>query len=179
MEKLVFAAVGFAFIAACSPAAPPAQTPTRQDVEVSGRVEPPPVHALLGHRAALNLTSEQIGMLDSIGQWIHAENAPLQAEMQSRRGNRQNRTGGALSRDPEALSVIQQLIQNNRQAMRSVQEVLTPEQQAQVCTLFRSTETRPRRTPTPRARPRGRGADALDVEISRPTWEWCAAEDAS
>ncbi|CAN5778262.1 hypothetical protein BH23GEM3_BH23GEM3_04310 [soil metagenome] len=175
MEKLVLAAVGFVFIAACSPTAPPAEAPTRQELEVSGRVEPPPVHSLLGHRFALNLTSEQIGRLDSIGQWIHTENAPLQAEMQLR----QSRAGGPVPRNAQALTVVQQLIENNRQAMRSVQDVLMPEQQAQVCTLFRGTETRPRRTPARRAQTRGQGVDPLAMDPNRPVWDWCAVEDAS
>jgi predicted small lipoprotein YifL len=52
-------------LAACGRAAPPEPPPL---APAASRVQTPPVYALIGHRQALDLTSQQVTALDSVGQ---------------------------------------------------------------------------------------------------------------
>jgi hypothetical protein len=159
-------------VAACG-SAPPAAAPLPDGAPVAERVQPPPVHALLGFREELNLTSEQIAALDSIGQAVFAAGDTIRAEMLERhaqqRGRRDTRTTPAFIESLAALS------EHSRQAQEAVQELLTDEQEARVCQLFEGDHRRA--APAPRARQNRNGRAVPVPRASARVWSWCTPAD--
>jgi hypothetical protein len=148
----------------------PAQLP--EDAPVAERVSPPPVHALLGHRAELNLTSEQIAALDSIGQAVFAVGDSIRAQLVERHAQQRGR------RDPRAtpafLESVAALSEHNRQAQEAVQDVLTDEQEARVCELF----ARDRRRASPPRQRADRNGRAAQIPVTPgAVWSWCRPAD--
>jgi hypothetical protein len=168
---------GCALVAACGTLPPPASSASGPLLDM--RLDPPPVHALIGQRAQLQLTSEQIESLDEIGQQIHAENHPLLMQVEELKQN-----GGAAIAQQELLTVAGRIYINNSRAMERVRGVLTDDQHTEVCALYAGTKTT------------ARGLRSLNVQdhsmrmVERPTthihvgsqpsngpvWNWCAED---
>lgn len=168
---------GCALVAACGTLPPPASSASGPALDM--RLDPPPVHALIGQRSHLNLTSEQIEELDEVGQRIHAANHPLLMQVE---GLKQG-GGDPLARQ-ELLQVAGRIHVNNLQAMERVRGVLTDEQHAEVCSLFAGSRTTVRglrsvSTADPSLRMVDRPTTYLQVgsqPTSGPVWSWCEEE---
>lgn len=175
MRKLTVI-LGCTLLAACGPAAPRAAEAPAPAAE---RLEAPPVHALIGHRAELGLGSAQIEALDSIGQWVFAQNEPLLARLRTLRGTPGERPRAQPPRsNTEVRDLYEQLRQNNRRAAEGVRALLTPEQQARTCELFQRGRGGGRGSPAQRPPPREPArADAARLPDGRAAvWPWCAPE---
>jgi hypothetical protein len=77
-------------------AGPATEPASRPGTALMGPIDPPPVYALIGHRARLNLTSEQVATLDSIGQSVHQDNSPLIRRLREMRGDFRGRPASDL-----------------------------------------------------------------------------------
>jgi hypothetical protein len=140
-------------------------------------VEPPPIYAIIGARADLALTSEQVAALDSIAIDIQAVNRPLIADLET--VSPQSRSG-ARRITPEGEPILEQIRSNSRQASEGVHDLLTEAQREKVCELFN-------RRSQPRSAGRGRGpappprqapADSTapgPFGMMGSRWYWCAA----
>ena len=139
-------------------------------------LQAPPIYALLGQREKLELTSAQVTALDSVGVWVDTANASLTMQLREMRGEIRPRP--AVAGEPQTTGEVQPIVEriraNNRQAMEGVKAVLTPEQQAKTCELFRNPRSDARDARAARANQRrpGMARDSLMVGRSR-TWEWC------
>jgi hypothetical protein len=182
MKRFAVLAVLLVSAAACGGApAEPASAPAAG--MPFGSLEAPPVHSLIGHRQALELTSEQITVLDSIGQHVNAANRPLMQQMGELRAQfrgrtgRDMRTGEVVPGGEEGRSLLEQIRQNNRDAVEGVREVLTPAQQQRACALYRDADQRRQRAAAARAQQPGGAARARGA-TERPAvatvWPWCA-----
>ena len=118
--------------------------------------EPParPLDVLLQQRAALNLTSDQIGQVDRIQERLAADNEPLVSQMMSLRTQWQQARRAARNGRPPDISRIEQIrstaedlrgrIQaNNRTAMQSVNRLLTLAQRRQLRTIVEKRREQP------------------------------------
>jgi hypothetical protein len=177
-------------VAACGPAPQPAVAPG--GAEGAGAIspaalEPPPVHALIGHRQTLGLNSEQVTALDSIGQHLHSENQPHMrrvSEMRERfrgRAGRDPRGGESLPGWEEGRVAMEQIRQNNREAAEGVRQLLDEDQRARTCDLFRDADRRRQRVGQPgagasRQAPRRTGATAPAAQ--ERIWPWCGEQAA-
>lgn len=143
-------------------------------------LEPPPVYSLLGYRTQLELTSEQIVSLDSIATAVRAENTTLIQQLRERTTPRRG-PAGVLQVDSLNRPLLEQIRDNNREASEAVGEVLTPEQEAEVCRLNEQErvqreerEDRQRRSNQDGRMGRGRGAMADDqIVVGFLRWPWC------
>lgn len=127
--KIRHLALGAAFLfAACGAPPPSASAP---EAELALQLDPPPIHALIGHRAQLDLSSEQIEHLDLLGQEIHTENHPLLMEISGVDFHRSN-----IVVRQEVMTLAGQVHLNNHRAMERVRSALTENQQSEVCALF-------------------------------------------
>lgn len=161
--------VGVLMLAACG--APPPVPPTAAEPAVAP-LQPPPVFALIGQRETLELTSEQISALDSIGRWNSSANETV---------TRDPRVRDMRPGDPAVDSVTRVIRQNNLQAARGVETLLSDEQRRQVCEMFqpegrrdgraapRGAQGRPRTGAQGRA---GRPGMMEDRQLS--VWPWCS-----
>ena len=170
---------GLALLVGCTPS-PAADVPAPMGGDA---LSAPPVHALLGHRARLELSSAQVEALDSIGRVLHEQNAEPTRQLRemtrtpttqqrppdrTRRGDprypdrRQPAPAARRGVDREAVEELRETVrENNRSAIAGVAETLTPEQRAEVCRIFE------------------RQADRNDRRHARPVvWPWCAPESA-
>jgi hypothetical protein len=177
MKRSAVLALLLVSAAACGGApAEPASAPPPAAMPF-GSLEAPPVHSLIGHRQALELTSAQITVLDSIGQHVNAANRPLMQQMGELRAQFRGRTGEAVPGGEEGRSLLEQIRQNNREAVEGVREVLTPAQQQRACALYRDADQRRQRaaagrTQQPTGAARARGAPERPAVAT--VWPWCA-----
>ncbi len=155
-------------LAACG--SPPPAPPTAAEPAVAP-LDPPPVFALIGARERLQLTSEQISALDSIGRWNSSANEGVIRDSRVR----EMRPG-----DPAVDSVARIVRQNNLQAGRGVETLLSDEQRRQVCEMFRPERGRDGRAAPrgaqdrPRAGAQGRaGRQGMMDDRSLSVWPWC------
>jgi hypothetical protein len=174
--------------AACAPAIPSRSAPPPASIEPTHDL--PPVAALLGHRARLELTSTQVVALDSIAEALHARNDAVRHRLRAVIGTR---AGGGSGRPPandeewlRARPHLRDISENNREAMDAVAALLDERQRQAAC------EIQGRSTGAPTAgadRPpagsamRGRHAETapravpwevmLGYRVGR--WSWCAA----
>jgi hypothetical protein len=142
-------------------------------------LEPPPVYALLGYRADLDLTSEQVAALDSIAESAREESAPLLRELEERTGGGQRR---AMTRiDPEDEPLVAEIRESQLRVSESVANVLTEEQRGIVCRLYE--RTRPTMGERGRPSPPSDSADSASVRAggALAIWHWCrpAVEEES
>lgn len=158
-------------LVACSPSGPAGPQPATPApiAATTERVQPPPVHALLGHREELELTSEQVVAIDSIGQWLFSSGDEMRARLREAQSSRPQRGDPQVT--AEALSMLTSLQERNREAIAAVQELLTDEQETKVCELFREDRSRSatRAAPARSRRPAGYTPGPLP-----PVWSWCA-----
>jgi hypothetical protein len=182
MKRTASAGALVLLAAACGPGPSPTTAPM---MAAPGTLESPPVYALLGDRQALDLESEQISALDSIGGWLSAENAPRTRRLQELRGGYRARGGApAIPASEEARELVEQIRQTNRRAAEGVHQVLTPEQRARTCELFQDTDQHRVRRETVRQRDArggqqpGRARRQAERPTVAPVWFWCA-EDAA
>jgi hypothetical protein len=126
--RMLTIGVGCALVAACGAPPPSASAPS---AGVDMRLDPPPVHALLGQRSHLKLTSEQITALDSVGQDIHAQNHPLLMKLSDL-----DRSGSNLQAQQQMLHLAGRVHLNNHRAMERVRGILTSEQREAACNLY-------------------------------------------
>lgn len=178
MKRLVWL-LGAVGVAGC--AAGPAQPPVPLVPE--NWVGPPRVYSLFGERERLGLTSEQVAVLDSVGQALQEENAPIAARVNELRGD----ASGRIRTDPQTTAqvrpLLEQLRDNNRRAHERVQAVLTDEQERKVCETFgRSRRERGREgggMDPGRRRPGGMRPDSTMMSGRATGWLWCAPKPAA
>jgi hypothetical protein len=168
-------ALGFGclLVAACGAPPPPAASAPGAGLDL--QLEPPPVHALIGHRQQLQLSSEQIDKLDAIGQDVHAENHPLLTQLNSMEPNSGNPVF-----QREVLTLASRIHVNNVQAVERVRNLLTDEQRERACGLFngRGTVRGLRTVESSDVASRGmhRTSSIVGVGAQRSTgavWSWC------
>jgi hypothetical protein len=156
-----------AFLSACGGApAPPGPQP---GPVMFVRTELP-VHALVGQRQTLGLSSAQVTALDSIGHELDRRNAPLLQSL-PRLGERSGR-----DRTPPDTATFARLRENRAEAAEAVRQVLTEEQRVRVCEIFGARSRDVRAAQVRRAqetRPRGTAAAAAGM-APRHVWPWCA-----
>lgn len=168
MRKIAFASL--LMIAACGPA----QTTYPAGSVNPLALEPPPIYSLLGYRDRLELTSRQVEALDSIAQDVKRRNDPLVDSLRMVADARSGRARGIIPITDETRPVLERVRDQNRAAVAAVQEVLSEEQQTEVCQLFEQTRQDRARTARERDRPRQRVA-AADTSLFLPIrgWTWC------
>jgi hypothetical protein len=143
-------------------------------------LDTPPVYSLLGYRETLELTSEQITRIDSIGSWIDSANRGLRpgpAEAQRRQGSGGffGGQGRGPAATPEAQAAMDSLRANNRAAVQALEQVLTEEQRARVCELNRPDRQPPAGRRGAASAPDRRGQGGMTVPMGgRYVWPWCA-----
>ena len=136
---------GWLFLAVLVSIGHPPPAWAQNDLPADQERQSSPLELLLEHRAALALTTDQIGQLDQIREQLASTNEPLVAQMMSLRSQWQQerrtakkRGGGAdqqarierIRADAEQLrSRIQE---NNRSAMQNVNRLLKPAQRKQL-----------------------------------------------
>ncbi|HSU13741.1 hypothetical protein [Longimicrobium sp.] len=127
-----------AFAGGCKhQAAPPAEvspSPATGESREQREALPPPILALIGERARLSLTSEQVVALDSIQQRWSAENARLTQTgmvMSTSVLGTTFKRGTVAPSGPEARA-------NHFRAAKAVEAVLTEQQRRAVCDLHRT-----------------------------------------
>jgi hypothetical protein len=165
--------LGCALVAACGTLPPPASSSPAPSLDM--HLDPPPVHALLGQRGQLGLTSEQIERLDEIGQQIHADNHPLLMQVE------ELKEGGGVMVQQELLQVAGRIHINNHRAMERVRGVLTEEQHGAVCSMFAGARTTARgvrtvHSPDHSLRTVDRPSTYLHVgarPVNGSVWSWC------
>lgn len=140
----------------------------------AGRLIAPPVHALLGYRDRLELTSPQVAALDSIGEWLREANGPVLAQVDyaDDAGDERRRATGAPPRRADEGTLAQLMLagENNAAAVSGVQALLSDEQERKVCELF-TREEETRRGVLGRRVTR----DGSPAGAPRPSpWSWCA-----
>ena len=129
---------------------------------------PPPIRApsmfaLLGERERLQLTSQQIEALDSIGRWLARETQDLREDFDP-----QARPDSAvLAARSESMTAL------HVRAIQGVRELLTEEQRERVCDLQeeRASEAREGRERQARPTVLRRGATGSFSGVGR--WTWC------
>jgi hypothetical protein len=169
-------------LGACGGPARPADTPEPAPGAVAiSALEAPPVHALIGHREALSLDSEQITALDSIGQHVHAENQARMRRLADHRGElrtgRDARPGEVVPATDTARVILESIQSLNREAKESVRELLTAEQRTRTCELFRDRDRHRMRSADAARRPPTRGAvERPGAVVRTPIWPWCAEQ---
>lgn len=175
--RIFVAAMLTVFFAGCG-AGPNAANAPRAVTPIA--LEPPPVYSLLGYRDEIGLTSAQVTALDSIAEGVRRENAPLVQQLRERNPARAQQRGFILV-DSASQPVLEELRQNNRQAVAAVGEVLTAEQRTTACRLIdQSQRDRMTRRGAQEARARQRRAPGrVEPEDTawiggRGGWTWCA-----
>lgn len=168
MRKIAF--VSFLIVAACGPT----QTTYPAGAVNPLALEPPPIYSLLGYRERLELTSGQVEALDSIAQDVKRRNDPLVDSLRVVAAARSGRARGIIPITDETRPVLERVRDQNRAAVISVQDVLSQEQQTQVCQLFEQTRQDRERSSRERDRPRQQIAPA-DTALFLPIrgWSWC------
>lgn len=170
-------------LGACGPAPQPAGEPPLLLTPLT--LEPPPISSLFGYRERLSLTSQQITALDSVASWVREADRPVVAQLEEAgydplAGPR----GGRFSADDSTRALVDRIQQNHRRASEQVQEILTTEQEQEVCRLNQSERERRaisegRRGPDRR---RGMGRDTMAFGSFRGGgrgWSWCARPGAA
>lgn len=176
MKPRTLPAVAGCLLAAACGGPPPAPSGPAPAIDL--RLDPPPVHALLGEREALGLSSEQIDALDAVGQQVHAENHPLLLQVRELDEGRRH----PLARD-EILRLAGRIHVNNHQAMERVRGILTERQRTDTCAASASSRTTARGLRTVAqggpAGPLGTvGPPATVLQLGShpqhgPVWSWC------
>ena len=136
-------------------------------------LQPPPIYGLLGQRAELGLSSEQVTALDSLAIAINRENRPLLREIEGYRGPDGRRRATAEER-ARADTLIARIRANSRQAAEQVGEILTAEQRDRVCELREARPARQVRRPARAAR-----QERPTVRLEPIGWPWCPDPDAN
>lgn len=176
MRKKLAAAFGVLVLVACATGAP---APEPEPLVPQPWVEPPRVYSLIGERAELELTAEQVEALDSLGVALAEENRPLvQRARELQAGRRISQERAAILRP-----LLEEIRDNNLAAQNRVQEILTEEQEREVCAIFGldrarlSPEQRRRleRAEEMRRRQAEMQGDTIPVAAGRAgIWRWCA-----
>jgi hypothetical protein len=144
---------------------------------INMRLDPPPVHALLGHRQQLDLTSEQIEALDEVGQRVHSENHPLLLKISEVDQSSRN----PLAQE-EVLKLAGTIHVNNHQAMERVRGILTEKQRADACEVFNGrVMTRGLRSVTQEGTLHAMSRPTTVLQLGAqpengPVWSWCYDE---
>lgn len=193
MKKLTSVLGLLVLAAACGGPAQPARNAPPTQAPMQPMVATPPVYALLGQRQALNLTSAQIQVLDSIGTGLQAQNSEAMRQIREIRGDDVYRPRRLSQQDIDRMRpLLDQVRENNRRAQERVQATLTTEQQQRVCELFRegrdrrrgSGDERGNRDDSQRRRPNDRpgmrpgmggGMYADSLMGPQRVWIFCAA----
>lgn len=170
-----------AALAACT-AGPRAQNGVQPTLITPIMLEPPPIYALFGFRERLQLTPEQITRLDSIAIAVKERNDLLIDTLQARAATARNQAGLVVA-DSASRMALHQIRESNRQAARSVGEVLNATQQQTACQIFgeqdeeresRRREMRRRMgSGTMTRRTREAQADSLNAMLPGRVWPWC------
>jgi len=136
-------------------------------------VEPPPIYALMGFRAELGLSSEQVAGLDEIAIEVQDLNRPHLDDLQQN-VRRASREPGVFRVTPETEPVVEEIRTNNLRASEAVAGLLTEAQRAEVCDLFQRGQLA-RRRGSANAEPVRADSVAPAAARTRSTiWHWCA-----
>lgn len=137
-------------------------------------LDPPPVYSLLGYRDRLSLTSEQVEALDSIAQEVKRRNDPLVDSLRAVADARSGRARGIIPITDETRPLLERVRDQNREAANAVQDVLTDDQEVQVCQLLDQQRQDRTRRRGERDRPLPEIAPA-DTALFMPLrgWPWC------
>ncbi|MDP9349866.1 MAG: hypothetical protein M3P24_12120, partial [Gemmatimonadota bacterium] len=130
--KRLAAVLGILWMAACG-ASTPRQPP--QPLMPTPWVGTPRVYSLIGERAALGLTSQQVTVLDSLGTAHQQQNAPLLARVRELRGEESGRPRTDPETNAQVRPLLVQIRDNNQAAYDRVRAILTDEQERRVCDL--------------------------------------------
>jgi hypothetical protein len=130
----------------------------------------PPIYALLGFRRELDLSSEQIMMLDSIAESVQRQNAERVADLQKNSRERQ-RQPGFYDLLPGAVPIFEEIRSSYREAGDAVKELLDREQQSTVCRLF--DRERQGRLAARGGAPRVQRSEQIDAILNPAPWTWC------
>jgi len=165
--------------AGCSGNTEPRPAPGRGPGVATRPSDVPPVYALLGQRERIELTSEQIAALDSIGIWVAEANRELLESLREHGLDSPRMVASApIDPDriaPEGRAILVELGENNTAAARGVEGVLTTAQRDRICELFGAEEGMERSRDS--AQPGGErvSGQAADSRVSRRyRWPWCA-----
>lgn len=168
MRKIAF--VSLLIVAACGPA----QTTFPAGSVNPLALEPPPIYSLLGFRERLSLSSEQVEALDSLAQDVKRRNDPLVDSLRTVADARSGRARGIIPITEETRPVLERVRDQNRAAATAVQDLLSDEQQTQVCQLFDETRRDRLRSRRDRDRPVRQTAPAdTALFFSLRGWPWC------
>lgn len=174
MRKIAF--VSLLIVAACGPA----QTTFPAGSVNPLALEPPPIYSLLGFRERLSLSSEQVVALDSLAQDVKRRNDPLVDSLRTVANSRSGRARGIIPISEETRPVLERVRDQNRAAATAVQDLLSDEQQTQVCELFEETRRDRLRSRGGRDRPVRRTAPAdTALFFSLRGWPWCGPPPAA
>lgn len=183
MNKQIFSVLALALTAACSRGNRSGPAPAM--VGPLPPTEPPPVLSLIGYRTELGLNSTQVTVIDSIGDQLGRDNAPLTAQLRERRGTPRNSRDALdeyMRPSSEARTLAEQIRSNNRRAEDGLRDVLTADQRTRVCELMRRTarerrqldaDREPRRVETRRLRRARELGDSLRA-MERGPFRFCA-----
>lgn len=138
-------------------------------------LEPPPIYSLFGYRAELELTSSQVEALDSIAQAVKLRNDPITDSLRAIADARGGRARGIIPISEETRPMLERVRDNNRAAALDVQEVLSDEQEEEVCRIVDQTRRGRDRTRGDRERDPGEveRADSALFMVSVSGWPWC------
>lgn len=137
-------------------------------------VRAPSVYGLLGERERLDLTSDQIEALDSIGRWLASETEEIRDDLAPRpRAGRQQPDSAEIATLGEAITAA------NVQAIEGVESLLSAEQRETVCALQREARDRADEAGATDARPMTVGGGRNMGMVSRARWTWCADEQTT
>lgn len=156
-------------LSGCAASGPPARS-----VEQTEAMTPvPSVYALIGDRARIGLTSEQVEALDSIGEWLIAANSEANERLRQLGIGPLARPGGRAGIPEEVRPLMEELRRNNLAAMEGIEAVLTEEQKALVCERVGRRVQRVERDRAERGAAGDRRA-AGAFQGAPQAWWWCA-----
>lgn len=157
-------------------------------------VTPPRVYALIGEREELELTSQQITVLDSIGVALAEQNATLVVRVRQIQGADGGRPRRLSNEDVDSLRpLLEEIRDNNQAATDRVSALLLEPQERKACELAARPRS-PREERALREREQREERDRRDRRMgqrdgvleSRSTlsgraggWPWCRAEASS
>ena len=180
--KRLAGTLGILWLIGCT-AGPPRQPP--QPLMPTPWVGTPRVYALIGQRATLQLTSQQVVALDSLGTAHQEQNAPLLARVRELRGESTGRPRTDPETNAQVRPLLVQIRDNNQAAYDRVRAILNDEQERKVCEVTaedrREEERRREREVRDRRfrRPGGMRADTLPAPMAPGGWPWCGARPAA
>ena len=174
--------IGMFFVAACAArqTEPGDEAASRPAMIAPLALEPPPVYGIIGFRDRLELSSQQVTALDSVATNARMANSILIDSLAERAITRNN--SPMIQVNVPDRPLLQRIRDNNQLVLTDVAEILSTEQETEVCELYNQDEEpdaprRPTRSPTQTNDAFRRGLEGDTAIVIRPfsVWPWCAA----